>query len=71
MDKLYLSTDGLLSYTMVVNNNGTTFDDIVFAPSNNNVIYAVCKGYLLYKSEDAGGTFSLIKNLRQDVLNIN
>ncbi len=71
MDKLYLSTDGLLSYTMVVNNNGTTFDDIVFAPSNNNVVYAVCKGYLLYKSEDGGGAFSFIKNLRQDVLNIN
>ncbi len=70
MDKLYLSIDGLLSFVMVINNNGTTFDDIVFAPSNNNVVYAVCKGYILYKSQDGGVTFTLIKNLRQDVLNV-
>ena len=70
MDKLYLSIDGLLSFTMVVDNRGTTFDDIVFAPSNNNIVYAVCQGYILYKSEDSGVTFSFIKNLRQDVLNV-
>ncbi len=70
MDKLYLSINGLLSFTMVINNNGTTFDDIVFAPSNNDVVYAVCKGYILYKSQDGGVTFTLIRNLRQDVLNV-
>jgi len=70
MDKLYFSINGMLSYTMVIDNNGTTFDDIVFAPSNDNIVYAVTKGYLLYKSEDGGITFSLIKNIRKDVLNV-
>jgi len=69
MDKLYLSTDGMQSYTMVIDNIGSTFDDIVFASSNNNIVYAVTKGYLLYKSEDGGVTFSLVKNIRSDVLN--
>ncbi|NOR21160.1 MAG: hypothetical protein GQ476_00460 [Candidatus Aminicenantes bacterium] len=70
MDKLYLSTDGMQSYTMVIDNIGSTFDDIVFASSNNNIVYAVTKGYLLYKSEDGGVTFSLVKNIRSDVLNV-
>ncbi len=58
------------SYTMVIDNNGSTFDDIVFASSNNNIVYAVTKGYLLYKSEDGGETFSLVENIRSDVLNV-
>ncbi len=38
--------------------------------SDASVIYAVTKGYLLYKSEDGGVTFSLVKNIRSDVLNV-
>jgi hypothetical protein len=37
-------------------------DDIVFAPSNSNVVYLATKGYLVYRSEDGGATWSLPAN---------
>ncbi len=62
------STDGGVNWTRL--RYGLRHDDIVFASSNNNIVYAVTKGYLLYKSEDGGVTFSLVKNIRSDVLNV-
>ncbi len=69
-DKLYLSIDGLSSSTAVLSGLSTTIDDIVFAPSDNTIVYAVRKGYILYKSTDSGASFSEIKNIRDDVINV-
>ena len=70
VDKFYLSTDGLQSSAAVLSGLSTVVDDIVFAPSDNTIVYAVMKGYLLYKSTDSGASFSLMKNIRDDVLNV-
>lgn len=66
---VYLSTDGLQSNPNVIDQTENQFDEIVFAPSNPDIVYAVTKGYLLYKSTDAGNNFSFIINLRDDILN--
>jgi len=47
----------------------TQFRDIVFAPSNPNIVYAEADGYLLYRSDDAGVTWRFLVNGRDDVLN--
>ncbi len=65
---LYRSTDGLLSTEQVLSAE-RSIHDIVFAPSNSSIVYVATEGYLVYKSIDAGATFSLIKNIRADVLN--
>lgn len=49
---------------------GAKIQDIVFAPSDPNVVYFVAAGYLFYKSTDAGTTFTLVKNLRSEVINV-
>jgi len=67
---LFLSTDGLITESKVINTEGEKhISDIVIAPSNNNIIYAITVGYDLYKSVDAGDNFTKIINLRDDVLN--
>lgn len=65
---LFRSADGARNSNLVLQ-SPNQFQDIVFAPSNPKVVYSVTKGYLLYKSTDTGMTWTLIKNLRQDVLN--
>ncbi len=66
---LYRTTDSFTTFEKVIDIS-ERISDIVFAPSNSNIVYLVTGGYLFYKSEDAGETFSLIINLRTDVLNI-
>ncbi len=69
--KLYRSTDGLAT----IDNNGqpvlTTsnqINDIEFSPSNPNIVYLAEVGYNIWKSTDSGKTFSLLVNLRTDVI---
>ncbi len=67
---LFLSTDGLNTESIVIRTEGEKhISDVVIAPSDNNVVYAVTVGYDLYKSIDAGSNFTKIINLREDVLN--
>ena len=70
IDGLYLSTDGLETSSKVLSNEDR-MSDLVFAPSNPSIVYAVTQGYVLYKSTDAGDAFTEIKDLRDDVLNAN
>jgi hypothetical protein len=65
---VYRSTDGLATEPQQVLTLNKV-SDIVFAPSDPTVIWLIADGYLLYKSSDSGATFTLIKNLRSDVLN--
>jgi photosystem II stability/assembly factor-like uncharacterized protein len=67
-DKLLRSTDGMVNFTVVL----STLDiiqGIVFAPSAPDTVYAVTRGYLVYRSLDGGATWTLRRNVRQDVLN--
>jgi hypothetical protein len=41
--------------------------DLVFAPSNPNIIYDGCAGLGILNSTDGGSTFTQIANLRQFV----
>ena len=74
---LYKSTDGLHTYDKVVTTEGPSndpdvryaFEDVVFAPSNPDVVYAATTGLLVYKSTDGGTSFTLMKNIRSEVLN--
>jgi photosystem II stability/assembly factor-like uncharacterized protein len=43
-------------------------DDFEFAPSDPRIVYAATRGYDVYRSDDAGDTWRLLVNLRQDVL---
>ena len=75
---LYRSTDGLATYSKVVTTAGLSedpdiriaFEDVVFAPSDPNIVYAATTGLLVYKSVDAGASFTLMKNIRSEVLNV-
>ena len=75
---LYRSTDGLLTYSRVATTEGLpngpqgrfAFEDIVFAPSDPNIVYAATAGLLVYRSADAGTTFTLMKNIRSEVLSL-
>jgi len=71
---LYLSTDGLQTESQVITITDTTatghISDIVFAPSDNTIVYVITAGYNFYKSTDAGETFTKIINLRDEVLNV-
>ena len=62
------STDGLTSMKIVMSNPGT-IREIVFSRSNPNVVYAETDGYILYRSDDAGLTWRLLVNGRDEVLN--
>ncbi len=64
---LRVSTDGLATHRTVVT-SPQPFEDIVFAPSDANVVYAVTRGYDVYRSRDAGQSFQLMVNLRASVL---
>ena len=69
-DGLYLSTDGLATSTKVLSNDGN-MSDLVFAPSNPSIVWAITQGYVLYKSTNGGASFTQISNLRDEVLNAN
>ena len=70
VDGLYLSIDGLQTSSVVIASLETTVDDIVFAPSDNSIVYAIRKGYVLYKSTNSGESFSEMVNIRDDVVNV-
>lgn len=59
------STDGLGSVVVVLAST-RRFDDLEFAPSDPDVIYAATEGYDLWRSADAGATWTLTANLRSD-----
>jgi hypothetical protein len=65
---LLRSTDGLATVTEVL-----TTPDIVqvieFAPSAPDTMYAITRGYQVYRSLDAGVTWSLRRDIRAEVLN--
>ena len=63
------STNGL-STAQVVMRPPSTVREIVFAPSDPNVVYAETDGYVLYRSDDAGLTWRLVVNVREEVLNV-
>ena len=65
---LYRSTDGLQSSQFVLDATGT-ITDIVVAPSDPTIALAITEGFFLYKSTYSGAIFTLITNLRSDVLN--
>ena len=46
------------------------FQQIVFAPSDPRIVYAVTEGYLVYRSANSGATFELMANVRAEVLNV-
>ena len=62
------STDGLASMKVVMSDVGTV-REIVFSPSDPSVVYAETDGYILYRSDDAGLTWRLLVNGREEVLN--
>ena len=64
---LYRSDDGLASFSTIMD-AGMSIHDIEFAPSNPNIVYVATAGYLVYRSSDAGLNFTLMKNIRTDVL---
>ena len=67
---LFLSTDGLNTESQVISTFGQNhISDIVIAPSDNDIVYAITVGYDVYKSIDAGENFTKIINLREDILN--
>jgi len=68
VDGVYLSEDGLLTETKVIDVTGRHPSDIAIAPSDSNIVYAIGIGYDVYKSIDGGRTFTNIVNLREDVL---
>jgi len=68
-NSLYLTTDGFGTEAKVIDTT-ESMSDVVFAPSNTSVAYAVTIGYDVYRSVDSGASFSKLVNLRDDVLNV-
>jgi hypothetical protein len=66
--KLLRSTDGLATSSVVLTTEDVV-QEIQFAPSAPDTVYAVTRGYLVYRSTDAGLTWTLRRNVRADVLN--
>jgi len=70
VDGVYLSEDGLETETKVIDVAGRHPSDIAIAPSDSTIVYAIDVGYDVYKSVDAGSTFTKLVNLREDVFNV-
>ena len=68
-DQLWRSTDGLQTASPVME-NVQQIREIVFAPSNPNVVYAESDGYVVYRSDNAGITWRQLVHGRDDVLNV-
>jgi len=70
---LWRSTNGLTSVVQVLETETTSngiqgvIHDIEFAESNPSVVYVATEGYLVYRSDDAGVTWSLVADVRGDV----
>ncbi|NIO22617.1 MAG: hypothetical protein GTN38_01135 [Candidatus Aenigmarchaeota archaeon] len=67
---LYLSKNGLDSKIKVIDIEEGHISDVVIAPSDSNIAYAIKTGYDFYRSVDGGKTFEKTANLRTDVLNV-
>ncbi len=67
--KIYKSTDGLKSYSGVLEIEKTV-EDIEFSLSDPNIVYAACEGFDIFKSEDAGSTWTKLINLRSEIINV-
>ena len=75
---LFRSSDGLTTYSKVATTEGLSddpdvrfaFEDVVFAPSDPSVVYAATTGLLVYRSVDGGASFTLMRNIRSEVLNV-
>jgi photosystem II stability/assembly factor-like uncharacterized protein len=65
-DDLRRSTNGLGTMQVVLD-TPKSVREIVFAPSNPNIVYAETDGYVLYRSDDAGLTWRRLVNVRDDV----
>ena len=63
------STNGLRT-VQVVMRPPNSVREIVFALSDPNIVYAETDGYLLYRSDNAGLTWRLVVNVRDEVLNV-
>jgi photosystem II stability/assembly factor-like uncharacterized protein len=66
---LVRSIDGLTTRTVVLN-TADVIQGIVFAPSAPDTVYAVTRGYRVYRSVDGGATWTLRRDVRADVLNV-
>src|SRR5262249_53692872 len=68
---IWKTADGFDSVQQVYNDttlsSGQYITDIKIAPSNGNVIWAAAKGYYLYRSTDAGVTWSKVSAVRDAV----
>jgi photosystem II stability/assembly factor-like uncharacterized protein len=62
---LYLTIDGFTT-TETVLSAADEVQDIEFALSDPNIVYAATTGYSVYRSDDAGASFTLLVNLRTD-----
>ena len=66
--ELNRSSDGLATATSVLT-AAASIEYIAFAPSDPSIVYVGAVGLLIYKSTDAGETFTLVADLRNGVLN--
>lgn len=66
-NRLYYTANALGTSTEVVSET-QAFDDVEFAPSDPNIVYAVSRGYNVYRSVNGGAAFTLMSNLRATVL---
>ncbi len=66
---LYLSTDGMQTFSQVIDWTDSFFEDIEFAPSNPNIVYAMTNHFHVFKSTDGGETWTYLVDGRNDVLN--
>lgn len=68
--RLFRSEDGLATSTPVLEAPAFV-EDIEFAPSNPYVVYATVRGLRVFKSGDAGKTWTAAGQLRADVIDKN
>lgn len=68
-DTLLVSTDGLLTSRVARPGMPERATDIAFAASDPSVAYAITQGYSFFKSVEGGEGWTLVKDLRADVLN--
>ena len=67
---LYKSTNGLNTSVPVLETKNK-IDDIEFAPSSPDIVYVATEGFDIYKSTDAGTTWTFLINLRSAIINVN
>jgi photosystem II stability/assembly factor-like uncharacterized protein len=67
---LYYSDSGLVGAKINTATAAEFFDDIAFAPSDPTIVYAIARGYEFYRSDNSGNSFTLMKNIRSEVLNV-